>query len=285
MSGPPPLKDTNEWPNGPAYLCAHPEVRTKDYEPGEALPLGAPVHFESDLFKGSVFLRLRPNETNPDDKAAHTAYFHKKKRLWQVVVQGQFKEEIDLSDLLLGDFYEKPMVGIPKGSIMKVYQKFMEAISPGIVMDMISDKPKILTPFGANTQTMRVDLPGNEPEITAAAGNMQEDASLLLGKEFSSKTSSKSRRKYLSKPKNSSKYKVNPAHVYTFEMYDHSMNFGTYHQHVFGNYKIDMVDSMNGQALAFCLFTRDKRIVWKFPLWHERLIEDMKKKQAAQGAN
>jgi len=283
MSGPPPLKETTEWPNCPAYFCAHPEVHTKDYSPGEALPLGVPINFESDLFKGSIFLRLRSN-ASPDNKAEHTAYFNGKKRLWQVVIQGHFKEELDVSNLLIGDFYEKPLTGIPKGGIMKMYQKFMEVLSPGIVMDMTSDKPKILTPFGS-AQKMRIDLPGNEPEITIAVGNVQEDTSLLLGKEFSSPNSTKSRRKYLSKPKNSSNYKVNPAHVYTLEFYDHSMNFGTYYQHMFGNAKIDMVDSMNGQALAFCLFTRDKRIVWKFPLWHERLIKDMMKKHAANGTN
>ena len=52
-------------------------------------------------------------------------------------------------------------------------------------MDMISDEPKILTTFGG-TQIMRIDLPGNKPEIIGALGNVKEDTSLLLVKEFSS---------------------------------------------------------------------------------------------------
>jgi len=281
MSGPLPPKKCSEWSSRPIYFCSHPKVQMKDYKPGGALPFGVPLEFESDLFTGRVFLRLRPIESHPDDKANHTSYFEGKKRFWQIIIQGQFKQEINMSDLMLGDFYEKPFHGIPKGYIMQLYQKFMEALSPGIIMDMISDRPKILTSFGS-AQIMRIDLPGNEPKITGVIDNVQENTSLILGEGFASPKSAKKRRKYLSNPKNSSKYRVNPGHVYTLELYDHSMNFGTYHQHIMGGAKIDMVDSMNGQALALCLFTRDQRLIWKFPIWHERLIEDIEKKKGAK---
>ena len=180
-----------------------------------------------------------------------------------------------MSDIMIGDYYEKPLLGVSKGAFMKLYQKIMKALTPSIIIDMASNAPKILTAFGGS-QIMRVNLPGNELDITGAIGNVQEDTSLLLRKDHSLSSNIQKRRNYLSKPKNSSQYTVNPAHVYTVEMYDHSMNFETYHKYTMGG-KIDSVNSMNGQVLAFCLFSRDKRVVWKFPLWHEKLLEEMKK--------
>lgn len=158
----------------------------------------------------------------------------------------------------------------------------MEVLSPGIVIDLVSPKPKILTSFGG-VQTMRVDRLGEEPKLTGALGNIKEDTGLLLGTKFSGNI--QKRRKYLSNPGKASKYTVNPNHVYSFELYDHSMDFGTYYQHILGGRKIDMVMSMNGQALAFALFTRDKRCIYKFPVWHERLIGDRLSKYDLSKAN
>ncbi len=276
MSGPVPSKECSEWPNYPTYLCSHTKVQTIGYTAGESLPLGKSIHFESELFKGSIFIRLRDVDPPSYDREDHSAYFKGKKRFWQVIVQGQFKEEINMADLVYGDFYEKPFLNVPRGPIMNLIVKFMNAISPGIDIDVTSDTPKLLAPFGG-TQVMRIDLPGNEPKITGAMHNVQEDTSLVLGAAFAGPKSQQKRRRYLSQQKNSSKYSVNPEHVYTMELYDHSTNFGTYHQHAFGNFKVDMVKCMNGQALAFCCFTRDKRMLWKFRLWHERLIGDIKK--------
>ena len=165
------------------------------------------------------------------------------------------------------------MIRISNNQILNLFsERFMKVLSPGIVIDLLSPKPKILTSFGG-VQTMRIDLPGEEPTITGAIGNIKENVTLLLGDKFYD--TRQKRRTYLSKPENSCKYTVNPNHVYSFELYDHSMNFATYYQHILGGKQIDMVRSMNGQALAFALFTRDERCIFKFPVWHERMIIDM----------
>lgn len=158
----------------------------------------------------------------------------------------------------------------------------MEVLSPGIVIDLVSSKPKMLTSFGG-VQTLRIDELGDEPKLTGELGNIKEDTKLLLGTKFSGNI--QKRRKYLSNPDNACKYVVNPNHVYSFELYDHSMNFGTYNQHIFGGRKVDMIMSLNGQALAFALFTRDKRCIYKFPVWHKRLIGDMLSKYDLSKAN
>ncbi|GFH46229.1 FAD/NAD(P)-binding domain-containing protein [Chaetoceros tenuissimus] len=281
--GPLPPLDTSKW-NHPIYISAHPCVSLLDLDENQSLPLAKPIPFETDLFKGAVFFRMKEAPSKEDK--LHSQYFKGRKRFYQVIVQGQFKEELNMNDIMIGDYYSKPMANIPRGRIgsafMKMYERFMEVLSPGIVIDLVSPKPKILTSFGG-VQTMRVDRLGEEPKLTGALGNIKEDTSLLLGTKFSGNI--QKRRKYLSNPDKASKYTVNPNHVYSFELYDHSMDFGTYYQHILGGRKIDMVMSMNGQALAVALFTRDKRCIYKFPVWHERLIGDMLSKHDLSKAN
>mmetsp|Transcript_7927 Transcript_7927/g.12139 ORF Transcript_7927/g.12139 Transcript_7927/m.12139 type:complete len:282 (+) Transcript_7927:236-1081(+) len=268
-----PAQPCSEWKYNPIYVSAHPEVTTKAYKPGESLPLGKVIEFETEIFVGKALIRIRgiPSETPEDDEA----YFDGKKRLFQLSVQGKFKENINLGELVMGDFYEKPMKNIPKGPIMKIYQKLMESITPGIVMDLISDKPKVLANFG-NIQTLRVDLPGKEPDISVL-NSIKEDTSLLIT-DTKDVLSTPKRRKYLGKLKNSSKYITNSNHVYTFEAYDQGIDLAGYCQKM-PFYTIDFVNSQNGQALALASFTRNRRPVFKFLIWHERLIRDIIRQQ------
>ena len=288
-AGPPPEAAVEEWPHRPAYFCAHPDVHTKDHEAGAPLPLNEFVEFETELFVGKMLCRLKPIPPTQDEQQeqaktttaqSHAEYFKDKKRHYQFVIQGHFRKEIPLSEIVMGDFYERPFLGVPKGPVMRMYQKFMETISPGMVMDMTSETPKILTAFGS-AQIMRVDIPGEEPDLTQPEilNNLQDNTKLLFGEPSPKKgieTTPSKRRTFLSKPKNASKYITNPDHVYTVELYDHTMCFGSYYHHAMGM-KVDMTKTMNAQPLAFGIFTKhDQAVVCKFPVWHERLLDEMK---------
>jgi len=297
-AAPIPSLHVSQWPHRPAYFCAHPDVDTKDFEKGAPLPLGRLVEFETDLFVGRMLFRLKPipptevvsNECDADEKnqkvveKAQEDYFEGKKRNYQFVIQGRFRKEIPISNLVIGDFYTKPMVGIPKGIMMRMYQRFMETINPGVIMDMTSDTPKALGPFGS-AQTLRVDIPGQEPDLsqTTAINNLKDNTKLLFENPIVKKKgfndiemSTSKRRSWLSNPKNSCNHSTNPEHVYTVELYDHTMCFGSYNQHAMGM-KIDMTKTMNGQPLSIGIFTYDdQKIVCKFPIWHERLLAEMK---------
>lgn len=275
MCGPTPAKDLtaslphpNEWPHKPVCLIAGEQVGLNDHEPDQPLPLGKKIEFETDMFKGSFFLRLKHVDPLNEVAENHEAYFGGKKRFYQVVIQGQFKEEgLAFSDIVLGDVYERPfkMNPMARGKAGKIFIRFMEALSPGIIFDIFDDKPKVLAPIGG-CQTLCVDLPGQEP---TNFDNLVENSSLLG--EFGS---SDKRRKKLSKPKIAKDYKINTGHVYTFEAYDHSMDFGSFHQTVMGGLKIDLVPSLNGQSMAFGMYTRqDQKCGFKFALWHERMVE------------
>lgn len=264
------LPDPSEWTNRPLYITAGNGVELSGHGDGESLPLGEKIHFESDIFMGSFYLRLKGIHPYDDDEkmAAHTTYFDGKKRLYQIVIQGQFKKEgLTFADLCLGDVYEKPLKGIPKGRVMRMYEKFMEVIAPGIIMDMTNDMhPKILSPVGG-AQTIRADLPGEEPSDYSCL----LDSTGLIG-DFGGV---KKRRKKLSNPKSAKQYKINPCHVYTFECYDHTMDFTNYCQiAMIGiKMKIDLVPVLDGQCMSLGMYLRnDEKCVYKFPLWHEKVV-------------
>ena len=265
------LPHPSEWPNRPIFLGADDRVvKVNGYDIGQSLPLGKAIEFETDLFKGCFYLRLE--SITPDDEndlEMHTAYFNGRKRFYQFVIQGQFKENnLTFEDVVFGDFYDRPLKGIPHGRLGKLLKKFMEAISPGIIFDIFDDKqPKVLAPLGSH-QTISVDLPGQQPTDFE---NIIENTTLLGN--FGSR---EERRKILSKPKYAQKYPISTEHVYTIEGYDHTMDFGTFHQVFIGGIKKqDLVPSLDGQALSLGMYSRKLRCFFRFPLWHERQLQKL----------
>lgn len=267
------LPDPSTWINRPLYITAGKGVQVSYSDATTAadgatssLPLGEKIAFETDLFVGIFYLRFKditaPYANDATKMSSHSAYFDGKKRFYQMVVQGRFKvDDLTFADLCFGDVYDKPFVGVPKGRIMKIYEKFMETLAPGLIMDMTSDHPTILMPVGC-AQTLRADVEGDEPTDFDALVDHTES----IG-DFGTK-----RRKKLSNPKTARKYDVDPGKVYTFECYDHTMDFANYKQVVMLGHKIDMLQTLNGQSLALGMYKRDSTNVFKFPIWNEGLV-------------
>ncbi|KAL7526548.1 hypothetical protein ACHAXR_001535 [Thalassiosira sp. AJA248-18] len=262
------LPHPSKWPHRPIYLVADDRVKVNGFEAGQPLPLGKHVDFETDLFKGRFFLRLRHVKPHDEDSDKSAAYFDGKKRFYQLVIQGKFKDgNLTFSDVVVGDVYERQLKGVPHGKLGRLMKRFVESISPGIIFDIFDDKqPKVLAPLGG-CQTVSVDLPGQEP---SNFDNLSENTTLLFGR-FASK---EERKNILSRPRTAAQYKVDTEHIYTFESYDHTMDFGTFHQHFYRGFKVDLVPSLDGQSLSLGMFTRQNLIcLYKFSLWHERGIE------------
>ena len=180
--------------------------------PPENIPLGVKVPFDTEIFSGVFYIRLRNAPSPDEDGDRHSAYFEGKKRFYQVVTQGRFKRSgLNFSDILLGGVFEKKMKGMPPAALFRAIRAFMETVSPGIVFDIAADRPKVLSPLGA-CQTMSVDLPGDEP---TDFNNIVENNALL-----GTFASAGKRRKMLSKPKTAKGYRIDPENVYTFECYD-----------------------------------------------------------------
>ncbi|KAG7349023.1 hypothetical protein IV203_011620 [Nitzschia inconspicua] len=246
---------------------------TSDKTAVESLPLGEVVPFETDI-----------------------------KRLYQVVVQGQFQQRDDnvitFADLFIGARYDKPFGGIPlrKSKLMKGIQSFIQRLTPGILFDIAADKPRVMAPLGT-CQHLNVNKKGDEPDIMGCSRGIEEDTRLMFEQESTKNehrfASSNDRRKRLSNPLCSSKFTIDPSLVYTLEIFDHTIDFAKYQQHFGGVIKIDLSNKLNGQPLTLTALIvphknsrngdddkyNNEDVLYDFQVWHEKFLNDFPSKK------
>lgn len=94
------LPHVETWQHRPLLLCSKPEASENlktEHDDHLQCPIGVPFKFSSDIFEGEILVRLKGCGDDPRDK-----YFSGRKRLYQHVVQGRFKEEVRVSDVFAG---------------------------------------------------------------------------------------------------------------------------------------------------------------------------------------
>lgn len=166
-----------------------------------------------DLFKGSVLLRFR--NAKSDDPTKHADYFDGRKRLMQTVIQGRFKRPVNMGDVYVGSLFAKPLAGAPPKTMTKIMDAVIRRIAPGLVLDLSSNLPKVIAILAGTAQTMSIDEPGKEPDITSK--DIEENVGHILGQKLSTRHK---RRKVLSIPSKASKFTFDTHNVYTFHTYD-----------------------------------------------------------------
>ena len=287
----PELNDSTTW-NSSIFFCPAPSMdQEKTENASGSLPLNEVVSFETDLFHGKIFFRVRDLPPKDEEKKRlHQEYFDGRKRLYQVVVQGQFqRDDISFRDLFIGARYDKPFDGIPgrKSGIVKKVQEFVKRLTPGMLFDIAADKPRVMAPLGS-CQRLSVDKKGQEPSITESVRGIKENTKLMLRNDTDEEPfeSSAERRKRIADPDYSTKFKVDPLLVYTFEIYDHTIDFANYKQHFGGFVKVDLTNKLNGQPLALTALMvphqngndsedpyKGEEVIYDFQVWHERLVK------------
>lgn len=301
------LPHAEEWHYRPLYIQA--AGATKCESNSNSLPIGIPINFESDLFKGKFLIRIRDADVNVRHKDFDPSvmksigddmknYFKGKKRLRQYVIQGQFKKSINMSEVYCGDFYEKPLRLVPPPIIDKALRAMFKRLAPGLIMELTSKKPRVIVPLAGSMKTFSIDLPGNEPDIMGV--DLPENTSLIdidSGKEGDSAAEARSsaknsspgfksdlqRKKNLSKPKHAAKYCYQPGKVYTFEQYDDGIDLSTY------SIKIPIMKSM---SLAKILGPQPTSIrasniagdqsIFNFKIFHESIYEENQDKDIGE---
>lgn len=103
----------------------------------------------------------------------------------------------------------------------KIMGALISRIAPGLILDLSSDSPKVVALLGGTAQTMSIDSPGSEPDITLPV--IEENVAAALGKGFDSISK---RKKQLGNPKKAAAYEFNTQDVYTFHTYDDVMDYG-----------------------------------------------------------
>ena len=265
------LPNVNEWVHRPLLICANtvaiPTMIIDTRSNNGYLPLGIPFNFSSDLFEGLCLIRVKganSDATEEDDK-----YFSGRKRIFQSIVQGRFKEEVKASDCMTGHEFTRPLKNLPHPIILKTATNLLGRFQPGATISVLTDRPYISATLLETTQIFRGDQPGNEPNI--ANHNIQEDSS-ILGGVFATDTIPASRRKRIfSNPTTCPKCTFDTETVYTFEFYQNSFDAKSYSLDL-GFTKLALSKVFDHQPIQWLGKMKDGRYLWSFQIWNESLL-------------
>jgi len=252
----------DQWRHRPVFLKASEDTKVSGIADNETLPLGVPFEFETPLFKGRMLVRLR--HANSDDSEKHENYFSGRKRIMQTVVQGKFKKPVSMAELYVGSVFREPIRLVPPPSVLGLMQALISRTAPGVLLDLASKQPKVVNLFAGSAQTMSIDVPGEEPDMTAV--EIPENLGNRLGKVFKS---TKHRKRVLSTPKKAERYQFDTEHVYTLHTYDDTMDYGNYTMKIpmYGDY--DLSKAIGPQPMTLSAMTTSGETVFHFDVWHE----------------
>ena len=270
------LPSPETWPYRPIFIQPAKDTTIFNQQYLQtSIPIGIPIDFETSLFKGRFLIRIK-NDFNIDE--ASKSYFDNRKRMRQYVVQGQFKEEIKMSDVYVGDFYQKPLGVVPPPFIDKIMKASFQRLAPGLIMDLRSDKPKVAALMAGTIQIMSIDKVGDEPDMFDF--DMKENCGTMNHldcKPPNTKPTQEGfqsishRQKVLTKPTHAERFSFHPGQVYTFNHFDDVFDLGNYNIKIPLMKSMDLVKILNAQPTTIRACTLDGRSVFNFNVFHEKL--------------
>ncbi len=264
------LPSVEKWRHRPLMICANtsaaPSLQVPEHGMS-ACPLGVPFKFSSDVFEGEMLIRLKDSKS--DNVQDDEAYFSGRKRSFQSVVQGRFKEQVPVGDVLTGYEFARPLKSLPSSMILKLCSKLATKIAPGVNINFHCDQPHLSATLCGASKTVRADKPGSEPDITDH--DIQEDCT-LFGDDFEKEEVSALRRKRIfSSVDKCQNYTFDTETVYTFEFYEHMFCAQKYLLDV-GFTSFEVCRNLDGQPLQRLAKMKDGRYLWSFQIWHEKLL-------------
>ena len=236
------------------------------------------VDFSSDLFEGTVLLRLRHSTgSTPQPYDDSMGYFAGVNRQYQVVIQGRPLQQLSFKNLMTGLQLERPCGKLPPKWILNSAVKFMSFFAPQMQTNLAGPRPMSISPLGSTPQLLRVNGDLNmeqkqeEPTI---------DEETVLGVASDAPTTlarAKFRKKALDKMfshQSDDMPSLSPDNIYTFEFLQHLLSFADFTLELGSMLgSIPLSEVLDGQALpvmACC----DGQKLWSFDILHESLMKE-----------
>mmetsp|Transcript_8848 Transcript_8848/g.19497 ORF Transcript_8848/g.19497 Transcript_8848/m.19497 type:complete len:278 (-) Transcript_8848:69-902(-) len=261
----PIFAEPSSWPYRPLWIQKN-NIASSDSNlicPGYGsgpLPIGEPFHFESDLFVGIALMRMRGVRADDDEH-----YFRGRQRRSTTIIQGRFKEAFRADEVLTGKEFSRPFQSRIPRWIINAALLLIRRLSPGVQIDLDSDRPSMFSILAGTAEVIRADEAGTEPDIT---GKSVLEHCEIEGKNLTSVE----RKKLLCDPGAAANYVFDTESVYTFDFYQHIFDPLSYTIDT-GIKKVDLISSLDNQAVQACAKTKDGRYLWSFDFWHEKCIE------------
>jgi hypothetical protein len=260
------------------------------------------VDFESDLFQGTLQMRIRHAQgTTCEPYNDSYGYFSGLNRHYQCVIQGRFKRDgIPMIRCVAGQTFSDPL-NLPPSYVVKGGIRIMNFFAPRLQVKLDGDAPYFVSPLGSTPQTVKVEeFDSSRNRFTSFKANIsisldQEEPlhqskmliPLKVGSGSSSVVRAKVRKKAFDKicAEGDESFTFQTDKVYSFEFLQHLLDFQTFEMSLGSMLgKMDLSKAVNGQPMSLMAayqrpmqgeknFCFDK--LWSFDIWHENVYTAM----------
>lgn len=143
-------------------------------------------------------------------------------------VQGQFKQQVPFDALMIGSEFMRPLKLPASSLLVRATQWLIHKMGSGVQLNPTGDHPHILAPLIAAAQTIHVSLPGQQPDMLTAQEDMTLYNSSLVSSWSGKPLSAGKRRSLFASRSNRQGKAFDTEHVWTFQLYDQSMDYSTF---------------------------------------------------------
>jgi len=213
------------------------------------------TEFETDLFRGRILYRLPCNETE--------TYFRGKRRRESIIIQGNFKERIPMSECLTGLEFHQP-VHLPVPWIISAVISLIKRLAGNLywhLADEDDSRTYFLSSLSATAQVLNTSLK-NPPPLKLNT-EVSEDCTLC---EIPKMDRFK-RKAYFKTIRNLEDKYFEPRIVYTFEFFQDLFDVQTFRLRFLTRWW-DVTSYLNGQPIQVMSRT-DRGYLWNFEVWHK----------------
>jgi hypothetical protein len=267
-------------PNPCCELCAILPINNGNEQEGKAIA----IDFESNLFQGSLLLRLRfVQGTTPHKYDDRQGFFANRALRYQAIIRGKFTRQIPFTSLTTGNRLERPCGKLPPKWLLWSGFKFISLFAPQLDSKIEGPTPYTISPLGSTPRTILVDdvtptdLLALKKERTES---LTDTTKSITGKCYplaNALERARARKKafdqlYATK---SQVPMTDPSKTYTFEFLQHLFDYTNFSIDI-GSVKVELKDVLNGQPMQIMAEWGDQKL-WSFDLWNECLLKDARK--------
>ncbi|KIZ05346.1 hypothetical protein MNEG_2608 [Monoraphidium neglectum] len=255
----PSLDDFRASPHSPVVVTPDASVAAPvplydgSAEPSQQIPINGPsFEVDSSMFKGRLMIHMRNLPTTDP------AVFEGKKRHVHVAVQGKFKRRVRASSLCTGQEFNLPIQGGAGAEWLmeQLLRACAKVFSKTTIVDAHCEQPYFLNPVLAACQLVNVAKEGEQPDIWDAPEDCRLLSSKLADKEGGPLTADR-RRKWCDEPANVEGLSFDTDNVYTFHVWQHLLDFGTYKACAGGFVSFDLTWVLSSQPIGIMVKDRD----------------------------
>ena len=140
------------------------------------------IDFESDLFVGSLLLRIKGANPVPKDTKKKVNYFDNRKRTFQGIVRGKFKRnDIAMQQCVTGQIFHHEPGNLPPKFVLNTAINLMQRLAPQVYIEF-GKNPRFLSPLCATAQRIVSFEPGKTLKPKSIHRPCQaEDESFWMG--------------------------------------------------------------------------------------------------------